>query len=332
MMVPTQHTEIQVSLLLPTYNRAAKVLRLLQNIDEQLGRSSFKGSVEVLVSDNASTDDTPSQLSAFRAANFRLSIFTQEKNLGMDGNMAFLYKKAASPYVWYFSDDDIPAEGCFDRVLGVLADEKPSVLLFDFEQPPGSRIKRFPALRSITSYEKPLEIIDAVTQWPKISIYVLKRLELPHSEWSYIESFIGTAYWFLFLTFSLVQQDKTPKVTVIPEFLASSDKDFGLLCFPPEVWRNSYIFYTHRYVMLHCPARWKRQKIRSYVQYINFLYGVASGNLKAMEQEKYSRAGKEISISLSLLKESPKSALKALILRTGLLSLVKASASKEGLP
>jgi hypothetical protein len=47
-----------LSLCIPTYNRARKLDRLLHQLREIIATSQFRESVEVIISDNASTDDT----------------------------------------------------------------------------------------------------------------------------------------------------------------------------------------------------------------------------------------------------------------------------------
>ncbi len=61
----------KLSILIPTYNRAPKLGRLLQNIQTEIATSGLDWQIDVLVSDNASTDSTPDVVTSFIPTNFR---------------------------------------------------------------------------------------------------------------------------------------------------------------------------------------------------------------------------------------------------------------------
>ena len=132
-----------LSIVIPTFNRAGKLLRLLNNIELELFRSNLSVPIQVIVSDNASTDNTREVVSSFEATMFKLDYFCQQKNLGFDGNVRFLYDVANTDYIWFFSDDDILLPGAIATVIKGLLETKPDVLLFSFIQPRGSEIRTF---------------------------------------------------------------------------------------------------------------------------------------------------------------------------------------------
>ncbi|MCJ7648230.1 MAG: glycosyltransferase, partial [Candidatus Lokiarchaeota archaeon] len=61
----------------------------------------------ILISDNASTDDTRSVCQRYSKNDSRISYFRQEKNLGAIGNFKFLLEKADSPYFMWAASDDL---------------------------------------------------------------------------------------------------------------------------------------------------------------------------------------------------------------------------------
>lgn len=86
------------TIAIPTYNRAAYLRRA---IDSALGQSL--PDVEVIISDNASTDDTPDVV---RAYNGRVRYHRNSENIGAFGNFALLTKLATGDYFSWLQDDD----------------------------------------------------------------------------------------------------------------------------------------------------------------------------------------------------------------------------------
>ena len=101
-----------LSICIPTRNRAMKLRRLLASIGEQ-----YRPEVEVLVSDNASTDDTPGVIADFRAE-FPIIHQRFAVNKGQGYNVrSLVHFMATAPHAWIVGDDDVLATGAIARVL-----------------------------------------------------------------------------------------------------------------------------------------------------------------------------------------------------------------------
>ena len=100
---------------IPTYNRARSLERLLAILRTEL---EGEDRVELLVSDNASSDGTPDVVQSFPGS---IRYIRNPENLGADRNIQQCVESASGKYVWVFSDDDIVVPGTFRRVLAVLA-------------------------------------------------------------------------------------------------------------------------------------------------------------------------------------------------------------------
>ena len=107
-----------LSFAIPTYNRAKHLDRLLGVLLKQLHGESR---VEVIVSDNASTDNTPAVVEDFRQQGLPIRYNRNEANLGPDANIIQCHERAAGQYVWIFGDDDLIAPGTMKRVLDALS-------------------------------------------------------------------------------------------------------------------------------------------------------------------------------------------------------------------
>ena len=101
-----------LTIAVPTYN-GAKTIRsmldlLLPQVDER---------VEVLISDNSSTDETPQILMNYQKCWPFIRVIRNEKNIGPDANFLSALRLAKGNFVLLLSDDDILIE---DSLAGIL--------------------------------------------------------------------------------------------------------------------------------------------------------------------------------------------------------------------
>jgi glycosyltransferase involved in cell wall biosynthesis len=106
-----------LTMAIPTWNRAAELEGLLTVL---LGELHGKPEVELLVSDNASTDGTPELLSDYQLRGLEMRRLRNESNIGADRNILQCFEEARGKYVWIFGDDDLLAPGSVARVLRTL--------------------------------------------------------------------------------------------------------------------------------------------------------------------------------------------------------------------
>jgi glycosyltransferase involved in cell wall biosynthesis len=110
-----------LSFAIPTYNRAKCLDRLLGALLLQL---RGEDRVELIVSDNASTDNTQAVVEDYRQQGLDIRYLHNETNLGAGFNVLQCFKQAAGKYVWVFGDDDLIAPGTLKRVLDALASQR----------------------------------------------------------------------------------------------------------------------------------------------------------------------------------------------------------------
>ena len=112
-----------LSICIPTYNRAAFLKELLPGVLAQVD----SGEVEIVVSDNASTDGTSEYLSSIDNAHLRW--WSNAENIGGDRNFLKCVEEARGEYVWLFGDDDVLPNDSVARVLNFLRVENPALLI-----------------------------------------------------------------------------------------------------------------------------------------------------------------------------------------------------------
>jgi glycosyltransferase involved in cell wall biosynthesis len=118
-----------LTVAVPTYNRAASLRRSLGAIVRQI--AAIEGGwerIELLVSDNCSTDDTPAVIAEF-SESARIRYLRNPSNLGMEGNFLSCFEQARGRLVWTFSDDDLLVDGVLQKVLD-LASSSPVDLIY----------------------------------------------------------------------------------------------------------------------------------------------------------------------------------------------------------
>ncbi len=109
-----------LTIAIPTYHRSRYLARLLDSLMPQLREESR---VELIISDNASPDDTPALLTEYARRGLRFRGVRNETNLGSDGNILRCFSEASGKYLWIVGDDDVLLPGSIERVLQLLADD-----------------------------------------------------------------------------------------------------------------------------------------------------------------------------------------------------------------
>ena len=91
-----------------TYNRSKYLKKSLKSVLEQVGNDEL---VEVLVSDNCSTDDTKEVVREFQKKYKNLRYHCNETNVGAEGNIHAALRYSKGEYVVVAGDDDYQADG-----------------------------------------------------------------------------------------------------------------------------------------------------------------------------------------------------------------------------
>ena len=116
-MNENRHTPL-LSICMPTYNRACLLEQMLRSLVPQV--KTFSPEVELIVSDNCSTDNTREVVERARAWG-PIRYHRNTRNEGAARNIMLLTNELASgEFAWIIPDDDIVRPDGVDRVLAVL--------------------------------------------------------------------------------------------------------------------------------------------------------------------------------------------------------------------
>lgn len=103
----------KLTIAIPTYNRCCKLEECINRVMEY--RSGLD--VDIIISDNASTDDTQEFAARIIKENPEIRYYRNSENLGFDGNFLKCFERARGQYVWLLSDDDILLPGAIESIL-----------------------------------------------------------------------------------------------------------------------------------------------------------------------------------------------------------------------
>ena len=112
--MPDNVSNPRVTIGIPTYNRAARYLK--EVIERSLGQTYRN--VEVIVSDNCSSDHTPELVQSIEDP--RLRYFRQKTNIGANNNFNYCLQRAKGEYFLLFHDDDMIDEDYVETCISYL--------------------------------------------------------------------------------------------------------------------------------------------------------------------------------------------------------------------
>lgn len=115
-----------LSICIPTYNRSRFLDETLYSVEASL--RGVEVPVELVVSDNASSDDTAEVLETWRPRFLNSKIHRHPENIGAEANFASLIQAAAGRYVWLLGDDDKISPDFFRRIIDVLQTNPDAVI------------------------------------------------------------------------------------------------------------------------------------------------------------------------------------------------------------
>jgi glycosyltransferase involved in cell wall biosynthesis len=127
-----------LTIAIPTYSRAAYLELNLQRLVEEC-KAIAPGLVEVVVSDNHSTDDTPGVVARAIANGLPIRYIRNTIDIGSDANIAQCFNEARGHYVQIMGDDDLYVRGELARLLDRLKQDDYGVVClrpFGYENDP----------------------------------------------------------------------------------------------------------------------------------------------------------------------------------------------------
>jgi glycosyltransferase involved in cell wall biosynthesis len=117
---------IVLTVAIPTWNRSFYLKQNLEQLAPQL--FSVLHSVEILISDNCSTDESQDVVMGFIQQGLPIRYIRNAENLGSDMNIAQCFNEAAGQYVLILGDDDLLMDGVLPWLVERLKQQEFGVL------------------------------------------------------------------------------------------------------------------------------------------------------------------------------------------------------------
>lgn len=109
------NTRPLLTIAIPTYNGAKTISNMFELLIPQLTNE-----IELVVSDNASTDDTKAIIKRYIDLGVNIKYFCNEFNIGPDANFLKCMLSGNGKFVWLLSDDDVPVENSLQCIINFL--------------------------------------------------------------------------------------------------------------------------------------------------------------------------------------------------------------------
>jgi len=112
-----------LTLAIPTFNRATYLAELLEALLPQLAGLAAQ-TIELLISDNCSEDETAAMVAAFQRRGLPCRYVRNPRNIGSDANFLQCLNLATGQYVWVMGDDDLLVPHAIADLLSLLSQEE----------------------------------------------------------------------------------------------------------------------------------------------------------------------------------------------------------------
>ncbi|WP_422040716.1 glycosyltransferase family 2 protein [Roseibium sp.] len=200
---------MKISIIIPTRERAAYLGAAIQS-----ALAIVDDNIEVIVSNNASSDHTEDVVEAFEDP--RLLYIRTEKRISMRQNFQFALDRASGDYILFIGDDDAVLPGQFPALRTILETHRPDSLSWPrltYRWPEDTSTKKFGrvlmtdgntfgAVRKVGAREPKEALLSASVTWDDsfpalyhgiVSRACLDRLTLPQSE--FFQSHVPDIYF-----------------------------------------------------------------------------------------------------------------------------------------
>jgi glycosyltransferase involved in cell wall biosynthesis len=301
-MVTNRNDTCFLEIGIPTYNRSRQLERLLTILQREIDLTPNDATIRITVSDNCSPDDTQMML---RSHSFRdnFVLRTNPENNGALRNISALYETMRADYAWIISDDDIPKPGSLQKILETLTRYGPTVLTFEFEQPPGS-VKRWHGNRDgIEEITDLRQAIPHILYLGKLSKYVISAKDLQRAL-NNVGHLKSTGYGWLAVILEVIHLSTSKKIVIDHEFLVSCDDNYAQVTdgLTPQFWDDYLLLLDHEIVKSNCPEYAHMYRVRHYGYMVKIIYAVLAGMIDARHVHIFQEYGKILPFHTSYLR------------------------------
>lgn len=137
------------SVIIPTYNRADKLLNALDSVKSQNYRP-----IEIILVDDGSSDNTAERVNQWRFQNEELLFsldYIQKENGGPSSCRNYGIQRAKGDYIYFLDSDDLMHSNLLTDAINILEEQKADCVIFGFDTigPSGRRGRWIPSTQPV---------------------------------------------------------------------------------------------------------------------------------------------------------------------------------------
>ena len=297
--VVTDNESVFLEICIPTCNRSKQLERLLTILEGEISAALIDTTIRITISNNCSSDDTQAMLQSHPFRD-KVVIRTNSENIGALRNIWGLYEIARCNYVWLLSDDDIPKPGSVYKILDTLIRYEPTVLTFEFEQPPGSYKRWHGNQNGIEEITDLRHAIPNILVLGKLSKYVVNTRHLKKALIN-VYHLSDTGYGWLAVILETIKLSDQKKIVIYHDFLSGCDDKYTELFdgLTPQFWDDYLLLLDHEIVKVSCSEYAKRYRYRHYSYMVLIIYAVLAGIIKSSNNQVFMEKGKQLPFHIS---------------------------------
>jgi abequosyltransferase len=230
---------IKLSICIPTYNRGAYLRQSLASI--LLSAKGFENNIEIIISDNASEDETGEIAKEYQSKHSFIRYHRNETNV-LEKNFYIAVSLANGDYVWLFGDDDLMEKHAIDTVLQRIKENHNLVIcnypLWSNDFSEVLRERMIPIRHDMIIGDHNILLRTMGLRLGFISMIIIKRdvfLELPLSEY---EAYVPYGFPFLYAVYLGMLHRCRAYICAQPvlkqrgaSFATDANKDWWYKCF-----------------------------------------------------------------------------------------------------
>ena len=229
-----------LSIAIPTFNRATRLNKSLDDLLNQIIKSEKKQFLSVFISNNGSTDTTADIINKnsgiFRQNNIPFFSDSFSENRGFDANVLNCYQKSNSDYIWFLSDDDNILDDSIGLILEDIERHSPNVAYYNFDQEPYNLMNPYIKAKVLHDRvnEDTIESISKIIDWPKLTSLVIRKINGPTDE-----RFKDYNFGFMHVALAIQAGLDHGRVLHSDKYIARPDDDYkDYIDFPPYIVNN----------------------------------------------------------------------------------------------
>jgi len=145
-----KHENFSLSICIPTFNRGWALDRCIESIVSQEG---FNGEVEIVISDNASTDNTEDVVLKYKNKFPQNIIYCKNPvNIGMEKNIAKVLELANGDYLKLLNDYSIFENGSIEKILTIIAENLNEKSIIYFKNSTSRQVKNNVKIYNLSNF------------------------------------------------------------------------------------------------------------------------------------------------------------------------------------